>query len=169
MVWGSALGEAGGLGVSVAALCPHHHSPAAVPLEKLLQAVPIIPSPQAPHRLCGTRRATRRAPGPQLHMGGHRGDTGAPAPCRCPGTLTSEPLAQDALQQLADGGEVWGGVRAGPPGLPKPQHLTCRRGGAAPLGAQADGGGCWGSEQPWVGTVGGAQGASRVRPTLAAG
>lgn len=48
-----------------------------------------------------------------------------PPPPGHEGSLTSEPLAQDALQQLAEGHEVRRGVRAGPAALPQPQHPSC--------------------------------------------
>lgn len=166
---GSTLAAAGGFGVSTARGCASSPSPLTCrhPPGEAAPGSANNPVSASPTPALWDEKSHKKSARASAAHGGHRGDTGAPAPCRCPGALTSEPLAQDALQKLADGSEVWGGVRAGPPGLPQPQHLTCRKGGAAPLGAQAEG--LLGSEQPWVGTVGGAQCARRVRPTLAAG
>lgn len=111
-------------------------SPATVPRGKLLQPVPVIPSPEAPGWLCG--RKGDRSPSPW-----------APGRCHPPpgheGPLTSEPLAQDALQQLAEGSEVRRGVCAGPPILPQPQHPTCGEGSISTHGCPSWGWGCvWG-------------------------
>lgn len=110
-------------------------SPATVPHGKLLQPVPVIPSPEAPGWLCG--RKGDRSPSPW-----------APGRCHPPpgheGPLTSEPFAQDALQQLAEGSEVRRGVCAGPPILPQPQHPTCGEGSISTHGCPSWGWVCVG-------------------------
>lgn len=74
---------------------------------------PVSGSPRPVLREKRSARPLAAGPGTLPPLPGHEG------------SLTSEPLAQDALQQLAEGHEVRRGVRAGPAALPQPQHPSC--------------------------------------------